>query len=201
MPLPFVTIAMPCLDEARFIEACLGSVQAQTYPRDRMEILVADGGSSDGTRDILARLAVDDSRIRVIDNPDRVQAAGLNRILAEAHGEVIVRMDVHCEYAPDYIEKCVATLAEAGADDVGGARAAAAGPSSRRRCAPRFAARWAWAAPPTGTRAPRVLWTPSSWAPIAGASSTESEVGTPVPSRTRTPSSTSASSTPAVGST
>ena len=58
----------------------------------------------------------------MIDNPDRVQAAGLNRILAEARGDVVVRMDVHCEYAPDYVEKCVATLERTGADDVGGAQ-------------------------------------------------------------------------------
>jgi glycosyltransferase involved in cell wall biosynthesis len=119
---PLVTIAMPCLDEAAFIEACLRSVQAQTYPRDRIEILVADGGSTDLTREILARLAAADSRIRVIDNPDRIQAAGLNRILAEARGDVIVRMDVHCEYAPDYVEKCITILERTGADNVGGAQ-------------------------------------------------------------------------------
>ena len=85
MPLtqPFVTVAMPCLNEAGFIEACLRSVRAQTYPRERLEILVADGGSTDGTREILARLAARDARIRVIDNPDRIQAVGLNRILAK----------------------------------------------------------------------------------------------------------------------
>jgi succinoglycan biosynthesis protein ExoA len=121
MPTPFVTIAMPCLDEAGFIDACIRSVQAQTYPRDQLEILVADGGSTDGTLDVLARLAQEDARIRVIDNPERVQAAGLNRILGEARGEVIVRMDVHCEYAPDYVEKCVETLERTRSDNVGGA--------------------------------------------------------------------------------
>jgi glycosyltransferase involved in cell wall biosynthesis len=113
---------MPCLNEAGFIEACLLCVRAQTYPTDRFEILVADGGSTDGTRDILARLARDDGRIRVIDNPDRIQAAGLNHILTEARGEVIIRMDVHCEYTPDYLEKCVAVLERTGADDAGGAQ-------------------------------------------------------------------------------
>lgn len=121
MTLPFVTIAMPCLNEASFIEACLRSVQAQTYPRDRVEVLVADGGSTDGTRDILDRLAAEDSRIHVVDNPDRYQAPGLNRLLARSKGDVFVRMDVHCEYAPDYVEKCVTVLARTGADNVGGA--------------------------------------------------------------------------------
>jgi succinoglycan biosynthesis protein ExoA len=111
---------MPCLDEAGFIETCLKSVGAQTHPPDRTEILVADGGSRDGTREILARLAREDPRLRVIDNPDRIQAAGLNRLLAEARGDVFVRMDVHCEYAPDYVEKCIAVLERTGADNVGG---------------------------------------------------------------------------------
>ena len=123
---PFVTIAMPCLDEARFIEGCLRSVQAQTYPRDRLEVLVADGGSTDGTRDVLARLVAEDPRIRVVDNPQRIQAAGLNRAIRAARGEVLVRMDVHAEYAPDYVEKCVEALARTGADNVGGAQRCAA---------------------------------------------------------------------------
>lgn len=118
---PLVTIAMPCLNEAPFIEACLRSVQAQTYPRDRTEILIADGGSTDGTLGILERLVREDGRIRVLDNPDRVQAAGLNRVLQAARGEVIVRMDVHCEYATDYVEKCIEVLDRTGADNVGGA--------------------------------------------------------------------------------
>ena len=71
MSQPYVTVAMPCRNEAGFIEACLRSVQAQTYPRERIEILVADGGSTDGTLEILARLANEDARIRVIDNPQR----------------------------------------------------------------------------------------------------------------------------------
>lgn len=117
-----VTVAVPCLNEAPFIEACLRSVRVQTYPAERMEILVADGGSTDGTRSILANLAREDARIRIIENTDRIQAAGLNRILEQARGDVIVRMDVHCEYASDYIEKCVEVLDRTGADNVGGAQ-------------------------------------------------------------------------------
>jgi len=126
MSLPFVTIAMPAYNEEKYIEACIRSVQAQDYPRDRMEVLVADGRSTDETRAILADLALADPRIRVIDNPDRLQAAGLNRLAREARGDVIVRMDVHCEYAPTYVRKCVETLERTGADNVGGAQRAKA---------------------------------------------------------------------------
>jgi glycosyltransferase involved in cell wall biosynthesis len=112
---------MPCLNEERFIEGCLATVREQTYSAERIEILVADGGSTDATRAILGRVSGQDARIRVIDNPDRIQAAGLNRILEEAKGDVFVRMDVHCEYASDYVEKCVSILERTGADNVGGA--------------------------------------------------------------------------------
>jgi succinoglycan biosynthesis protein ExoA len=117
----FVTIAMPCRDEEAYIEACIRSVQAQDWPYDQMEILVADGMSMDATREILARLAAADPRIRLVDNPARVQAAGLNECIRRARGEVIVRMDVHAEYAPDFVRKCVEVLERTGADNVGGA--------------------------------------------------------------------------------
>lgn len=121
---PMITIAMPCLDEERFIEACVRSVLAQDYPKDRIEVLVADGRSADGTREILARLAAEDPRIRMIDNPDRIQAAGMNHIIHAARGDVLIRMDVHCEYSGDYVRKCVEVLELTGADNVGGAQRA-----------------------------------------------------------------------------
>jgi cellulose synthase/poly-beta-1,6-N-acetylglucosamine synthase-like glycosyltransferase len=134
--LPFVTIAMPCLDEEAFIETCMRGVAEQDYPRDRMEILVADGGSIDATREILARLSVEDPRIRVIDNPDRIQAAGMNHLIRECRGDVVVRMDVHCDYAPDYVRRCVEALERTGADNVGGAaRARAQSLFQRALCA------------------------------------------------------------------
>ena len=123
---PLVTIAMPAYNEEHYIEACIRSVQAQDYPAERIEILVADGRSTDATREILAGLAEDDPRIRIIDNPERLQAAGLNQIIREAHGDVIVRMDVHCEYSPTYVRSCVETLERTGADNVGGAQRARA---------------------------------------------------------------------------
>jgi glycosyltransferase involved in cell wall biosynthesis len=123
---PRVTIAMPAYNEERYIEACIASVQAQDYPRDHIEILIADGRSTDQTREIIARLTTVDPRIRVIDNPARLQAAGLGLLVKQATGEIFVRMDVHCEYAPDYVRKCVETLERTGADNVGGAQRAKA---------------------------------------------------------------------------
>ncbi len=121
----FVTVAIPCLNEARHIEACIGDVLAQDYPAGSVEILVGDGRSTDRTREILARLEAEHpGRVRMIDNPERLQAVAMNRMLAEARGEVVIRMDVHARYAPDYIRQCVAVLAETGAANVGGAQRA-----------------------------------------------------------------------------
>jgi cellulose synthase/poly-beta-1,6-N-acetylglucosamine synthase-like glycosyltransferase len=131
-----VTIAMPSYNEEHYIEACIATVQAQDYPPELIEILVADGRSTDRTREILARLAEADPRIRMIDNPARLQAAGLGLLVKEATGDVIVRMDVHAEYAPDYIRRCVEALERTGADNVGGAqRAKAKTPFQQALCA------------------------------------------------------------------
>ncbi len=121
-----VTIAMPSFNEEHYIEACIASVKAQDYPAELIEILIADGRSTDRTREILARLAAEDPRIRMIDNPARLQAAGLGLLVKEATGDVIVRMDVHAEYAPDYVRRCVEVLERTGADNVGGAQRARA---------------------------------------------------------------------------
>src|ERR1041384_5982425 len=114
---PRVTIAMPAYNEEHYIEACIASVQAQDYPRDLIEILNADGRSTDRTREILARLAAADPRIRVVENPARLQAAGLGLLVKESTGDIIVRMDVHAEYAPNYVRTCVETLEKTSADN------------------------------------------------------------------------------------
>ncbi len=120
-PLPFVTIGMPCLNEAGYIEACLQHALAQDYPPERLEVIVADGGSTDGTRAILDRLAAAEPRLTVVHNPRKIQSAGMNAIITRARGEIIARMDVHAEYAPDYIRRCVEVLERTGADNAGGA--------------------------------------------------------------------------------
>jgi cellulose synthase/poly-beta-1,6-N-acetylglucosamine synthase-like glycosyltransferase len=118
---PLVTVAVPCLDEEEHIEACVRAALTQDWPSDRLEILVADGMSVDATREILVRLADEDPRIRLIDNPGRVQSAALNECIRRARGEIIVRMDVHAEYRSDFVRQCVTALDRSGADNAGGA--------------------------------------------------------------------------------
>lgn len=120
-PTLLVTVAIPCRDEEAHIEACIRGVQAQDWPADALEIVVADGMSLDATREILARLAGEDPRIRVVDNEARAATAGLNECIRVARGSVIVRVDVQADFAPDFVRQCVAALERTGADNVGGA--------------------------------------------------------------------------------
>ncbi|MBE2270890.1 MAG: glycosyltransferase family 2 protein [Anaerolinea sp.] len=117
---PFVSVIMPVRNEAAFIERSLGAVLAQDYPSDRCEIIIADGMSDDDTRAIIQRLPGSE-RIRILDNPRRLQAPGLNLALAAARGDVIIRVDGHTIIAPDYVTQCVGALHETGAANVGGA--------------------------------------------------------------------------------
>ncbi len=116
-----VSIIVPCRNERQTIGYCLDSILACDYPIDHLEILVADGLSDDGTRDVLNDYAKRHPNLRIIDNPQKIVPAGLNLAIKVARGEIIIRMDAHTEYAPDYIRQCVEVLLETGADNVGGA--------------------------------------------------------------------------------
>jgi glycosyltransferase involved in cell wall biosynthesis len=120
---PFVTILMPIRNEAETITRSLGAVLSQDYPPDRLETLVIDGMSSDETRAIIDATARQhpESLVRVLDNPGRTASTALNIGLRQARGDVIIRVDGHCEIAPDYVRRCVAHLVEEGVEAVGGA--------------------------------------------------------------------------------
>lgn len=109
---------MPVRNEAQFIERSLRSVLAQEYPSDRFEVIVADGMSNDGTREIIRRLEA--HNVRVIDNPQQVAATGLNLAIREAKGDVVIRVDGHCEIAADYLRRCVTLLEKGSVECVGG---------------------------------------------------------------------------------
>jgi succinoglycan biosynthesis protein ExoA len=128
---PRVSVVLPCRNEASSIKPCILSVLAQEAPPAGFELIVADGMSDDGTREILSQLTAElgergtkhggrEPIIRVIDNPRQIVSAGLNAAIRAARGDIIIRMDAHTEYAPDYIARCVETLEQTGADNVGG---------------------------------------------------------------------------------
>lgn len=175
----FVSIVIPCRNEAGMIERCLQSVLSQEPPPGGMEIIVADGMSDDGTREILEKIAAGRSPVvsslaapilhpsspardlsefilhpspegpmvpvgspstqagpspishlpsshpnspvvRVINNPGLIVSTGLNAAIRAAKGDIIVRMDAHTEFAPDYVRQCVELMQKTGADNVGG---------------------------------------------------------------------------------
>lgn len=117
---PLVSILLPVRNEAQFIERCLAALDAQTYPRPRIEIIVADGQSGDQTAAIVRARAQADRRIRLINNPQRIVSTGLNAALRAAGGEILIRVDGHCEIEPDYVANCVRHLLSGRADCVGG---------------------------------------------------------------------------------
>ncbi|GAA2608883.1 glycosyltransferase family 2 protein [Paractinoplanes durhamensis] len=123
--LPFLSVVIPCWNEAGFVAAFLDSVLANDYPPDRMEILLVDGMSDDGTREIVARYAEREPRLHLVDNPGHSKPVALNLGILEARGDVIIRLDVHAVYQNDYLRQCVQGLvAHPEADNVGGVRRA-----------------------------------------------------------------------------
>ncbi|HEX2248809.1 MAG TPA: glycosyltransferase family 2 protein [Gemmatimonadales bacterium] len=118
---PMVSIIIPCLNEEGYIAGCLDSILSSDYPKERLEILVADGRSTDRTREIVAEYAAKDaSVVTLLDNPTGTTPAALNVAVRAASGEVILRMDAHVTYPPEYIRRLVLGLEESGADNVGG---------------------------------------------------------------------------------
>jgi succinoglycan biosynthesis protein ExoA len=104
-----VSVLVPVLDEERHIRETVAAMRAQRFD-GTVELLFADGGSSDDTRAILVELAQQDPRIRVLENPRRRTASGLNVCLREARGEFVARMDAHTFYADRYLAAGVERL-------------------------------------------------------------------------------------------
>ncbi len=116
----FISIIIPCRNEERFIGKCLESILAQDYPREQLEIIIADGMSTDKTREILSNYADKYNFIQCFDNPKKLAAAALNLMIPKAKGEIIIRMDAHNIYFKDYVSKSMRYLYECKADNVGG---------------------------------------------------------------------------------
>lgn len=103
----FIAVIIPTLNEERFITDCLNSVLSQTYPIDRLDIMVVDGGSSDKTADIVQSFSEKYSNVRFLRNTKKIQSAAFNIGFKNTSASVIIRLDAHALYAPNYIERCV----------------------------------------------------------------------------------------------
>lgn len=118
---PFVSVVMPVRNEADFIRRSLQAILDQDYPHDSMEIVIADGLSTDETRALIERLKpTTEIFIKVIDNPQGIAPTGLNAAITESKGEIIIRVDGHTIIENDYVSQCVAALKRSEACNVGG---------------------------------------------------------------------------------
>ena len=118
--LPTVSVVIPVRNEEKYIAACLDSVIAQDYPKDKFEVILALGRSQDKTEEIIARYCERYSYIKMIENPKGTISCGVNLAIKCAENEYIVRFDAHTEFASDYVSKCIEYHLKTGAENVGG---------------------------------------------------------------------------------
>jgi len=117
---PLVSVVVPCRNEAARIARCLESIVQSDFSKDRLEVLVVDGMSGDGTREHVRGYARQHPYIRLLNNRRRITPAAMNVGIRAARGQILMRMDAHCVYSANYISSLVRWLQESGADNVGG---------------------------------------------------------------------------------
>jgi succinoglycan biosynthesis protein ExoA len=118
-PLSSVLVVLPCLNEAMNLPAILDAL-LRDEPAEGLLIVVADGGSTDGTIEVVERAAARDPRVKLLRNARRLQSAGVN-LAATLFGEGrdwLIRMDAHAEYPPGFVSRLVETGLAVGADSV-----------------------------------------------------------------------------------
>lgn len=105
-----VAVIIPTLNEERFIECCLNSVMQQTYPFENMDVMIVDGGSTDGTQEKVNQISKKYPNVRLIHNPGKIQSIAFNIGVRESTAPFIVRLDAHAIYDNVYIERCLQTF-------------------------------------------------------------------------------------------
>jgi len=120
--MPLVSIIIPCYNEQATIRLLLEAIYQQTYPRKNLEVIIADGLSTDRTRTEITTFQEKnpDLLIRVVDNPKKIIPAALNRGLEVANGHYIVRLDAHSMPESNYVQLCVTDLEAGLGENVGG---------------------------------------------------------------------------------
>jgi glycosyltransferase involved in cell wall biosynthesis len=134
------SVILAVLDEGEHIDAVLESISGQDHG-SLLEIIVADGGSTDDTRTRVGAWTKRDPRVMLIDNPQRKQSFGLNAAAAAATGDYLVRADGHTVYEPDYVRRSVELAIETGGA-VGGPMNAVGSTGFERAVAAVMKTRW-----------------------------------------------------------
>lgn len=120
--MPSVSVIVPCLNEEKTIGLLLNAILQQTFPLAEMEVVIADGLSTDQTRSVITAFQRSHPTlvVKLVDNPRRIIPAALNTALDASSGEWVIRLDAHSTPAQDYVERCVAALQRGDGDVVGG---------------------------------------------------------------------------------
>lgn len=114
-----LSVICPIYNEEKYIAKCIESILAQDYPKDDLEVIFADGMSTDRTREIVAEYTARYPWIRLIDNPKRIVPPALNAAIEVSRGDIIMRLDAHASYEPNYFSAIAAALDKYGADNAG----------------------------------------------------------------------------------
>ena len=119
---PKVSVIVPCYNERSTIRLLLEALCEQTYPRADMEVIIADGLSTDGTQDVIEAFQRDvpGLSVRVVENQKRSIPSALNRAIEAARGEFILRLDGHAKPYPDYVANSIAAHEAGRGANVGG---------------------------------------------------------------------------------
>ena len=117
---PFVTIIIPTRNEEIFISKCLDTLLENDYPKDKIEIFVIDGSSTDNTLSIVRAYVALYPLIKIFSNPGKVFPSAVNIGIKESHGDLIFIAGAHAQYEKEYISQCVKSSIECQADNVGG---------------------------------------------------------------------------------
>lgn len=118
--LPFISVMVPVRNEERYISRLLDALVSQDYPPDRFEVLVADGRSTDATRELVRAASAEYENVRLIDNPGRLSSAGRNAAVRAARGDVLLLIDGHCDLNDRrYLREIAEAFARSAADCLG----------------------------------------------------------------------------------
>lgn len=114
-----LSVIVPIYNEEKYLAKCIDSILEQDYPKDDLEVILADGMSKDRTREIVEKYTTKYPFIHLIDNPKRIAPCAMNLGIKEAKGDVIMRLDAHATYEKNYFSALVAALKKYNADNVG----------------------------------------------------------------------------------